>query len=232
MQFILEISLVSLFVFLYSIFVFAKDDFILLRKNITLEQLFNISFVVYVLGFLFARFVYVIEHVSPRYLDPLVLFLFPYFPGLSISGGILIGITYLLLILNKKRLPFFRVFDIFTISFIYAFCAGLPLFAVVELILTGNIPYIPAIETVIYFILAVILTGLFVKNKVKDGSVGFLGISFFSLFFLLFSVHFSGGNIIFHFSPEDIILIFIWFFFFAMFFYQQTNFQLSGRKKK
>lgn len=232
MQFILEISLVSLFVFLYCIFVFAKDDFILLRKNITLEQLFNISFVIYILGFLFARLVYVLEHISPKYLDPFVLFLFPYFPGLSISGGILIGIAYLLIILNKKRLPFFRVFDIFSISFIYAFSAGLPIFAVIEFFLTKKIPFIPAIEAILYFVLAVILTLLFVKNKIKDGSTGYLGISFFSLFFIAFGIQITKGKISFNFTPEDVVLVFIWFFFFAMFFYQQNEFQLAGKKKK
>ncbi|HEX8965246.1 MAG TPA: prolipoprotein diacylglyceryl transferase family protein [Patescibacteria group bacterium] len=232
MQFILEISLVSLFVFLYCIFVFAKDDFILLRKNITLEQLFNISFVIYILGFLFARLVYVLEHISPKYLDPFVLFLFPYFPGLSISGGILIGIAYLLIILNKKRLPFFRVFDIFSISFIYAFSAGLPIFAVIEFLLTRKIPFIPAIEAILYFVLAVILTLLFVKNKIKDGSTVYLGISFFSLFFIAFSIQITKGKISFNFTPEDVVLVFIWFFFFAMFFYQQNEFQLAGKKKK
>ncbi len=232
MQFILEISFVSLFVFLFCIFVFAKDDFILLRKNITLEQLFNISFIIYILGFLFARFFYVIEHVSTKYLDPFVLFLFPYFPGLSLSGGILAGIAYLLLILNKKRLPFLRVFDVFTISFLYAFSSGLPLFAVIEFFLTKHIPYISAIGTIIYFIWAIILTLLFTKNKLNDGSIGYLGISIFSLLFIFLRIGLRGSKFYFSFTPEDIILGFIWFFFFAMFFYQQTTYQLPGKKKK
>lgn len=232
MQYILEISFFSLLVFLYCIFVFAKDDFILLRKNITLEQLFNISFVIYILGFLFARFVYVLEHINSRYLDPLVLFLFPYFPGLSLSGGIAISVAYLFFFMNRKRLPFFRVFDIFTISFVFAFASGLPLFTVVNFLVGKINPLVGGVGSIIFFLFAAFLSFLFMKNKVKDGGVGYLGISLFALLFILLRIALRGSKLYFQFVPEDLVLAFIWFFFFAMFIYQETQFSLSNKKKK
>lgn len=232
MSFILEVSFFSLLIFLYCVFIFAKDDFILLRKNITLEQLFNISFVIYMLGFLCARFVYVLEHLSSKYLDPLVLFLFPYFPGLSLSGGILVGIAYLFFILNRKKLPIFRVFDIFTIAFSFAFAAGLPIVTLIDFFLIKKNALIGGIGTGVFLLFAIMLTILFLKNKIKDGSTGYFGVSIFSLLFIVLRIGLRGSKLYFHFVPEDLILAFIWFFFFAMFVYQETNLNFLSKKKK
>jgi len=221
MPYILEISFLSLLVFLFCIFRFAKDDFTLLRKNITLEQLFNISFILYILGFLSARLVFVLEHLNSRFLDPFVLFLFPYFPGLSVSGGILAGIGFLFGAMNSKRLPFFRVFDIFTISFLYAWTAGLPFFAIAEFFVIKKISLVSLFGTVGFFLLTVLVHILFVRNKFKDGSIGYLGISLYSVSLILFQAFLRGRQQLFHFVPEDVVLAFITFFFFAMFIYAE-----------
>ncbi len=124
MEFFLEILIVCLLLFLYWIFVLAKDDFILLRKNVTLEHLFNLTFLTLIIGILYARVFYVLGHLNPKYLDPLVLILFPYFPGLSLAGSLIGGISFIAFRSIKRKIPFGRIFDIFSLSFFFVWPIG------------------------------------------------------------------------------------------------------------
>src|SRR5438270_6523068 len=118
MQFIVLIILFCFFIALFCIYLLSRDDFILLRKNITLEQVFNYAFVSLAVGILSARIVYVLLHPSLRYLNPLVFLIFPYFPGLSTIGGVIGVMIFLLAVSRKKKIPKGRLYDIFSLSFL------------------------------------------------------------------------------------------------------------------
>jgi hypothetical protein len=181
MEFFLEILIVCLILFLYWIFVLAKDDFILLRKNVTLEHLFNLTFITLIIGIIFARIFYVLGHLNPKYLDPLVLILFPYFPGLSLSGGIIGGISFIAFRSLKRKIPFGRIFDIFSLSFFFVWPIGVFLVMISDLIFSKKFLIASPISIFLGIILFAFSFWLFAKNKLQDGSMGYICFSILSL---------------------------------------------------
>lgn len=185
MIFIPEILFICLIIFLYCLFIFGKDDFLLLRKNISLEQLFSIAIGTFLVALFGARLSFVVTTFNLHYLQPLVFFLFPYFPGLSLSGGIIGGVSYLWYICQRSKVPFPRVFDIYVISFLYTFSAGALLVVLGELFKTVHLLLPLTGESIVDIIFAGIITHIFLTNDFNDGSIGYLGISLFSFFHVL-----------------------------------------------
>jgi Prolipoprotein diacylglyceryl transferase len=225
MLFLPEILLLCLLFFLYGVFVYAKDNFILLRKNITLEQLFNISFVNFFLSILISRFVYVLEHINRQYLNPLVLVLFPYFPGLSFAGGLLSSLLILFYFTRKKKMPFWTILDIFSLALSLAVSFGMFFILIVECILTKKLLLPLLVTTIITMILFSLLSILFGKSKLKDGSVGFLSYALLAITQLFLQVWLGKKTI---FLPEYIFLALLFIVFFILF----LSRQYSEQKKK
>src|SRR3990167_7333740 len=91
MQFFILVLLVCLIVFLFCVHFLAKDDLILLRKDVSMEKFFNLIFLGAIFCLLSARLFYGIFHATTILLNPIVLLLFPYFPGLSLVLGAIGG---------------------------------------------------------------------------------------------------------------------------------------------
>src|SRR3989344_4407799 len=111
MNFFIIFLLLGLFLSLFTIYYLSRDDLILLRKDVTIEKVFNLAFIIFFGGLFFARLAYGILYSTKIFLNPLKFFLFPYFPGLSLTGGIAGGVLLLFLILRFKNLPIGRIFD-------------------------------------------------------------------------------------------------------------------------
>ncbi len=173
-------------VFLFCLFVLSKDDFLFLKKNITIEQVFNIAFVAGLVGLFSARIFYVVFNFAPGFLNPLVFFLFPYFPGLSILGAI-IGIGFTVFVFSKGgKTPVFHVLDFFSIAFLAAasfgfFLSGMR--AVVEkdpqLVLKLILPS-AYITTFIFFVRFFLHWRRI--GELQEGSISLLFFVFFSFF--------------------------------------------------
>ncbi len=185
MDFFLEIIIICLLFFLYWIFILAKDDFILLRKNVTLEHLFNLTFITLIIGIIFARIFYVLGHLNPKYLDPLVLILFPYFPGLSLIGGIVGGVSFIAFRSLKRRIPFGRIFDIFSLSFFFVVPVGIFLITIADLIILKKFFIFSPVNIVLCLLVFALSFWLFAKNKLQDGSMGYICFIIFSSFQLI-----------------------------------------------
>ena len=227
------ILIACLFLFLYCVFVLAKDDFLLLRKNVTLEQLFNVSFLGFFFGLFTSRLVFVLEHAKSEYLNPLIFFLFPYFPGLSITGGIAGGVFLLWFYTYRKRLPFSRILDIFSLSFFFAWTAGLLFTFLSALVLGKNVNFLELVGVGAFLILAIIFTWLFVTGKLKDGNTGFIGFAVFSVVDFFSRMLLRGPKNFITFMPEDIVLVFLFLCFLALYIQQETlgSFYKSIRRK-
>lgn len=113
-------SLIATIIFLFTLFVTSKEDFVFLRKNISLKIIFDIAIIVGIVALLFSRVVYAISHPSLSYLNPLVFFIIPYFPGLSAVGLVLGGLTALYIITVRQKLPVGKLYDVFSLSFLLA----------------------------------------------------------------------------------------------------------------
>lgn len=169
---VLFILLFYLLIFLFCVFVFSKDNFVLLRKNVNTEQMFNITFLVVVVGILIARIFFVAFHYKPVYLNPLVFFLIPYFPGLSIAGGIIGATLFLLAYTYRSKIPTLHAFDIFALSLV----CTLP-FGIVVSIFYSKMSGVLALIAIICGFIAGSLVYLFHRAKMSDGGVGYISLA-------------------------------------------------------
>lgn len=210
MEFFIFILLVSFLIFLFSLHFLSRDDLILIRKDVSLEKIFNISFIVFFAGLFFSRLFYAISNRTDMLIKPFVFFLFPYFPGLSLTGGILGGALFLIYFLKVKKMPVERIFDFFSISALAAFPFGYLGYLLISL--PGKFSIEIVILTVIYSILFFVFIKflcfeLLFKGKLKDGTIGLLFIFCFSLISLMTNIIIQFKNYNFIDNLENYILL-------------------------
>ena len=119
MEFFIFILLICLLIFLGSLYLLANDDFVLLRHDVSMERVFDMGLVMSILSLLGARILYVVLNPSASFLNPLVFIMFPYFPGLSLTGA-LVGALFAFFLFYAKdaKAPRGRLLDFFSISFL------------------------------------------------------------------------------------------------------------------
>lgn len=185
MHLLIIILAICLIIFLFGLHILAKEDLVFVRKNVTMEMLFNLAFYTLGVGLLSARIVYVILHFSMGFLNPLVFFLFPYFPGLSLPGGVA-GAMVFVLLYRAKKYPNGRILDFFAMAFL----AALPFGFIGEQLLlgmedkfSGILMPIIFISTLLFFVK--VLLPLNSRGEIEDGSLGYLFLLIFSFTMLL-----------------------------------------------
>lgn len=215
MQFFILVLLISLFIFLYCVYVLGNDDFIFLRRDVIMEKLFNIIFLGSLISLFASRLFYGFFHSGTIFANPLVFLLIPYFPGLSLVGGV-VGAGVYLLFLKKRRentLPLERISDFFSIAFLISLPIG---FLGFLLFSEKGVSVIKlSVQAATYLILFIIFLKFFLprllNGKFKEGTITFLFLICFSLVSLIANA-FAKITILDYFkNPENIILILILF---------------------
>lgn len=209
MQFFIFILIGTLVLFLFRLYHLSSDDYVLAKKNITLDDIFNVAFVCCVPALLLARIFFVAMNPQGVFLNPLGFLLFPYFPGLSLTGGLIGGALTLYWVSRKKKFPIGRVFDFFSIAFIFTLPFGfVGYFLLSQDFTAGNV-----VKFVLY---CLILVGsniyLYPKAsslEIKDGTISALFFVFFSLISLLAQAIDNPGTAYFISHRENFILLFI-----------------------
>ncbi|MBI4097609.1 MAG: prolipoprotein diacylglyceryl transferase [Candidatus Levybacteria bacterium] len=209
MEFFILVLIACGILFLFRLYHLANDDYILTKKNTTLEDVFNAAFVSFALALLFSRIFYVIFNPNPLFLNPLGFLLFPYFPGLSGTGAIIGGIVALTAFFKVKKIPLGRIFDFFSISLTFVLPPGIiGYFILSQDFTTGNI-----VKLVLYVVmLAASNIYLYPKAsslEIKDGTISALFLAFFSLTSLLGGAIDNPGINYFVTHRENFILLFI-----------------------
>lgn len=233
MQFFIFTLLICLFVFLYVVYLLANDDFIFLRKDVTMEKLFNTIFVGSLICLFTARLFYGVFYAKGILSNLFVFLLFPYFPGLSLLGGVLGAGAFILFLTRKKDpLPLGRMSDFFSIAFLITLPIGfLGYFMFAE----GGFPVQRAGSLIVaYFVLFVIflkfLLPRLLGGKLKEGSIALLFLIVFSLISLINNlVGWDGKLFSFKPTPENFIL-FLVFILSTIFLIKQED--LIGKIKK
>lgn len=179
----------SFVLYLFWLYKLSKDDIIFIRKNISLDQLFNLVFLVSIIGLLSARLFYVVANPDKGFLNPLVFLLFPYFPGLSLVGGVFGTVLFIIYYGRYKKYPIERILDFFVISLFSA----LPLGYIGTMFEKGSLTFLESIFLpALYFILFLIMYKVFfprlLQNNLQPGSIGTLGLILFSLISFLTSM--------------------------------------------
>src|SRR3989344_2877833 len=141
---------ISFFVFLFCVYMFSKDDFVLMRKNISLDQIFHLIFLVSLASFVGGRVLYAVFTANTSFVNPLILAAFLYYSW-NIEKG--------------------RVFDIVSLSFLGSFSfVYLPLFFLGSF-LKGSWSIVHIIFLLGSGGLFGVFLRLFLKEKLRDGSV-------------------------------------------------------------
>lgn len=209
MQFFFIILIICLVLFLYRLYYLANDDFVLAKKNIDLEDVFNSSIIISIISLISARLFYVIAYPKDVFLSILGFILFPYFPGLSLVGGVLGGAIALYIYGKYKKFPLGRVFDFFSLSFLFILPVGLIGF----FILSGDFT-IGGLIKLIFFTAALVVANIYLYPKasafeIKDGTISILFLIFFSLTLLLTNAIDNPGINSFINRKENFVLIFM-----------------------
>ncbi len=211
MQFFVFVLLICLFVFLYCVYLLANDDFIFLRRDVTMERLFNIIFLGSFSCLFFARFFYGFSHAKNILLNPFAFLLFPYFPGLSLLGGVLgAGVTFLFLRARRKNpLPLGRMSDFFSIAFLITLPIG---FLGYFMFSEEGFPVIKAGSlVVVYLILFIVflkfLLPQLLNGKFKEGTITCLFLICFAVLSLISNAHPKLNILDFFKNLENLILL-------------------------
>lgn len=178
------IALPAFFLFLYFIYKLVKDDYVFIRKNISLEQMFDLTFIVIWISLFFSRVFFFIFH--PQAAGNIFFTFFSFqVQGLSLLGFVLGGIGAVYLIGKYKKFPLGRLFDFFTLAFVMA----LPLVFLSYAVFKNNYQLILSLgNALVYFIFAV-FCWKYVYPKInsrelKEGNLPVI----FSLFFSIVSL--------------------------------------------
>lgn len=204
MHFLIFVLIICFFIFLFSLYFLTNDDLIIIRKDMPMDKVFNAAFLTAFVALFFARFFYVIFYPKEVFLSPLGFLLFPYFPGLSLLGGVLGGSVFLAVYAKNQRLPVARMLDFFAVAFLSSLSIGF--FGV--FVLTGK-SYFPVFifSFLAYLILFVVFTKVFLpasfRGKIKNGSIGIMFLMFFSV--IAFISRIIGGSNFF--APESAVLL-------------------------
>lgn len=205
------IMLIIFFVFLYNLYYVSHDNFVITRKDIPLSKIFNLAFIASIVALFFARICFVIFNPSPQYLNLLGFLAFPYFPGLSLIGGMVGGLSFVSLYSKANKLPVGKIIDLFTISFISVLPIGFIAFFIANLGKTSiifNSLFLASIVLCIVFIKIVFKFAE--KGEIKDGSLSLIFISIFTLIYFIVRLFVTLKDFSF-FNVETIVLFFIIF---------------------
>lgn len=216
MQLFILVLFICLFIFLYCVYVLANDDFIFLRRDITMERLFNIIFLGGIVSFFSARLFHGFFHAKIILSNPFYFLLVPYFPGLSLLGGVIgAGAFFLFLATRRKNsLPLGRMSDFFSIAFLISLPIGFVGYFMfsqdgMSVIKAGG-------QAVSYFVLFIFFLKFFLpqllNGKFKEGTITFIFLGCFSMVSLV-SNAFPTFNIVDYIKNfENILLILILIF--------------------
>jgi len=162
---IIILGLIILFISLFFLYILAKHDFLLIRREINLVQIFNKAVITIVSGLFFARLFFVLDHLELQYLNPLVFLHILRFGGFSLFGFFL-SISFVSFFLFQDNEIRLRFLDIFSLSFypflLIRFCfLSLSRFSIFFLI-----PFLLALLS-----FGILLAFRFIHFKTKDGRV-------------------------------------------------------------
>ncbi len=165
MEILLFIILFVLCFFL--LYIFSKHDFVLLRQNISLSQIFDAASVSLVSAFIFGRVLYVVNNFKSELLSVLRFFHIVKYPGISMFGFMAgAALCFYLIFMKKKGIG--RIGDIFAVSFYPLFAFGI--------LFEGSIK--PSILPILFFIFSIpyyiFLIRCHQKYVLRDGNVSFL----------------------------------------------------------
>lgn len=195
---ILTTILPAALIFLFSIYKIVKDDYVFIRRNISLEQVFDIAIIVFLIGLVLMKF--------------------------SLLGAVLAGIIVLYLIAKYKKIPLGRIFDFFTFAFSIALPIGFLSHAV---FIKGADMLVDIINAVLFLIFAFfsgkVVYPMIMSREVKEGSLHIIFLVFFTFVSFIDILFLQQKNKLILLSIPNILLVIFFIISFFLFFKQASS---------
>ena len=207
----LFIIIFCFFIFLYNLYYISRDDFVILRKDISIDKILTLAFLTGFVSLFFSRLLFAIYHPESQIIDPLGFFAITYFPGLSLSGGILGATLFVYFYAKLNKLPIGKMLDLIMFSFIAVLPFSFLMFFIFNFGKTDIVFNSLFLSTfVISLIFIKILYRFCEKGEIRDGSFSLIFLSVFSLIFFLVKL-FSDINAFTFFDLENLVLFLLIF---------------------
>lgn len=172
MNFIFLLLLFS--VCLFILFILSKRDFVLLRKNISVGEIFDLALLSFAAAFFLGRIFYIINSLQFSLLTPIKFFYIIKFPGFSFLGFFLSGAATIYFSFRKTK-ALSRIYDIFSLSFFPVLITSVVFF---------KYPFMPFYGAILLFIILIALFISFLQSHdkyfMRDGGISLITISLFS----------------------------------------------------
>jgi prolipoprotein diacylglyceryltransferase len=210
MQFLIFIP--ALIVFLYALYRLVKDDYVFIRKGISLEQSFDIAFITLWISLFTSRVLYLLFHLYQR-----ENIFYDFFTmkkgGFSLTGAVVGGIIAIYLISKYRKVPLGRLCDFLSLSFLYT----LPLVFLSNSILVTKDQLLSVfLNAIIYFVLLIFFVQFLypkiLNRTLKEGMLAIVFLLLFSLIALTTSLLTTLKNIQSFINPENITLVLLFIF--------------------
>lgn len=209
---------------IFILYVLIKHDFIIARKSLLLQEIFDATLAAYVAFILSSRILYIISMQRFDLLNPIKFFHILRFPGALFLGGVF-GFGFVIYLIFRKKKILSRLFDIYSLSM-------LPLFIFV-LVFSFNKGYFLYFNILI-FLLSLLFMGIGVhtyKNyTLKDGSTAFLFVCLVTVYTIV-SEFSSTNRFVFSFFTVSQILSIMMFVAFSILLLIREGL-LGGKKSK
>ena len=197
LAFLISILIVCFFL----LYILCRQDFVLLRQNISLSQILDMAAIAITFAFITGRLLFLINNSEFSLLHTIRFFHFVKFPGISPLGFSLGGVFALWFLMRNKK-GILRIFDIFSISFL-----PLYLFSLILRSYPSQIAiFLPAIATI--FLLALFI--FFLKSHfmyiLRDGTISLMLLLIVSVDTLLYEyLNMDRFIILFDLSPGQLL---------------------------
>ncbi len=175
----------TLIIGFFSLYILSKHDFVLIRKNVSVNQIFDLSLISIAIALITGRIFFIINEARMELLSPIQFFHILRYPGISMLG-FFVGGAICIWFLFKKTKALRRIYDIFTISFFPVFLFHLTF---------RQYRMFSMIISVVIFILGMAFWSFIIRSHqkyfLKDCSISYLImvlVSCDALFYFFFSV--------------------------------------------
>ncbi len=203
---LLFIQIICFLIFLYNLYYFSHEDFVITRKDISMERIFNMAFLAGFVFLFFSRFFYVLFNPLPKFLNAISFAAYPYLPGLSLIGAIAVTPLFLSFYFRAKKLPIGKMLDLFTVSFLGVLPLGFSLIFLKQMGKTDlifNVLFISSFVLLIFF--KKIIYRFSESGEIKDGSFTLIFLAVFSLIYFLSKLFVNLEDFVF-FQIENVFL--------------------------
>lgn len=184
----------SFIIFLFTLHKLIKDDHVFLRRNVKVEQVFDIAFVVILIDIVLGQLKYIPE-------------------SLYLNNVISVAVVILYLFGKYKKLPLGRLYDFFTLSFLNT----LPFIFFVNSFFSNKNQKIYFISGTIFYIFVSLffLRSLFRKltnRSLKEGNITIYFLIIYSTFTLIYSILISLATHVEFVTTENLYILLQFFF--------------------